>query len=80
MRREDLGVTVHVATAAGWYFKYVHMQSQFLIPGQQSVVVVDLDTRGTVVLRDERAARMWIAVTKYEIVIKIIRILVERRA
>ena len=68
MRREDLGVTVHMAAAASWYLEYVHVQSQFLIPGQQPVVVVDLHTGGTVVLGDKRAAQVRIAVGKYEII------------
>lgn len=49
MRREDLGVAVHVAAATGRHFEYVHVESQFLVPGQQSVIVVDLHAGGTVV-------------------------------
>lgn len=61
MRREDLRVAVHVAAAAGRHFEYIHVQSQFLVPGQESVVVVDLHAGGTVVFGDERAGRLRIA-------------------
>lgn len=53
MRREDLGVTVHVATAAGRHFKYVHVESQLLVPSQQSVIIVDLHAGGTIVFGDK---------------------------
>jgi len=56
MGREDLGIAVHVAAAAGWHFEYVHVQAQLLVPSQQSVVIVDLHAGGAVVLGDERAA------------------------
>jgi len=49
MWRKDLGVAVYVTAATGRHFEYVHMESQFLIPGQQSVIVIDLHAGGTIV-------------------------------
>lgn len=66
MRRKDLGVAVHVAATASRNFEYVHVQSQFLVPSQQSVIVVDLYAGRPVVFGDERAGRMWISVTRHD--------------
>ena len=49
MRREDLGVAVYVTAATGRHFEYIHVESQFLVPSQQSVIVIDLHARGTIV-------------------------------
>lgn len=60
MRREDLGVTVHMAAAARWHLEYVHVETQFAVPGEQPVVIVHLHARRSIILRDEGATRLWI--------------------
>lgn len=51
----ELHVTLHVAAAAGGHLEYVHVQTQTTVPSQQSVVIVHLHARRTIVVGYERA-------------------------
>lgn len=56
VRRVQIRVAVHVTAAAGRHLEDVHVEAEFRVPGQETVVVVHLHARRPVVFRYERAA------------------------
>lgn len=60
MWREKVRVSVHVTAAARWNLEDVHVESQFAVPSQQSVIIVHLHAGRAIILRNEGAARLWI--------------------
>lgn len=59
--RIEIRVAVHVTATAGRHLEDVHVQSELDIPGEQTVIVVDLGARRAIIFRDKGAARAWIS-------------------